>query len=113
MAIRSTQAALAALLLAVAGGAQAADDAPVIRLSPEEIARIQAEAEAKPAPAAAPDREPRRLHGEFGASIGTGGSRDVFGALDMPIGDDGQALISGGAARELRQRPFRRNLDRR
>ncbi|MDO9487504.1 MAG: hypothetical protein Q7J32_03950 [Sphingomonadaceae bacterium] len=115
MAIRSTRTIVAALLLGAAAGAHAADDAPVIRLSPEEIARIQAEAEAKPSGAAvAPDREPRRIHGEVGASIGTGGSRDVFGALNMPLGEDGQALISGGSsARDLPRRPVRRNLDRR
>lgn len=115
MSLRSTHLILAALALAAAAGAQAAEDARVIRLSPEEIAHIQAEAEARPpAGETTQERAPRRIHGEVGASIGTGGSRDVFGALNMPLGEDGQALISGGtSARELPQRPVRRNLDRR
>lgn len=115
MAIRSTHALLAAMLFASgAAVAQAAEPAPVIRLSPEEIARIQAEAEARPPSAPATrERERRRLSGEFGASIGTGGWRDIYGAINTPLGEDGQALISGGAERALPQRPVRRNLDRR
>ncbi len=113
--LRSTCIATALLGLAFAGGAQAADDASVIRLSPAEIARIQAEADARATAApATPDRAPRRIHGEIGASIGTGGSRDLYGALNMPLGEDGQAMVSGAtSARELPQRPVRRNLDRR
>ena len=68
--LRSTCIATALLGLAFAGGAQAADDASVIRLSPAEIARIQAEADARATAApATPDRAPRRIHGEIGASI--------------------------------------------
>ncbi len=113
----STRAALGLLMLAIAAGAHAADDAPVIRLSPAEIARIQAEAEAEaraPVGAAARDRTPRRIHGEVAASIGTGGSRDLHGALNMPLGDDGRAMVSGTtSSRDQPQRPLRRNLDRR
>lgn len=32
---------------------------------------------------------PRAVHGEFGASIGTGGYRNVYGVADIPVGQTG------------------------
>lgn len=103
--------ALAALLLTVAAHA---DPAAVIRLSPEEIARVQAEAEQRAEPAATETADSKpRIHGEVGMSIGTGGAREIYGAANMPLGADGQAQISGSDQRWPQQRPVRRNADRR
>lgn len=114
MAMRSSEARLAAMILAAgAAVAQAAEPAPVIRLSPDEIAAIQAEAEARPAtPRVAGETPRQRLSGEFGVSIGTG-SQDIYGAINTPLGEEGRPPVAGGVPRDLPQRPLRRNLDRR
>lgn len=36
----------------------------------------------------------RSVHGEFGAMIGTGGARGVFGTAAIPIGDNAGAVVS-------------------
>ncbi len=97
----------------LAGAAHAAPDT-VIRLTPEQIAAIHAEAEAAGKPAGAPESEARenRIHGEVGMSIGTGGAREISGAINTPLGTDGQAIISGSTGRWPRP-PIVRNADRR
>lgn len=39
------------------------------------------------------ERPSRRIHGEVGAMIGTGGTRGLFGTVLAPIGDSGFASI--------------------
>lgn len=103
--------ALIPLLLAAAAQA---DPATVIRLTPEQIAAIQAEAEAAGKSASVSDAEGRenRVHGEVAVSVGTGGAREISGAINTPLGADGQATISGDARRWPRP-PIVRNADRR
>ncbi len=36
----------------------------------------------------------RRIHGEMGVAVGTGGYRSVFGAADLPLGQDGHFAFS-------------------
>ncbi|MFC3711343.1 hypothetical protein ACFOMD_02095 [Sphingoaurantiacus capsulatus] len=98
------------LLLAAAPALAAEGD--TIRLSPEEIARIDAEAEARARAAPAEAEPKRRVHGEVEMSVGTGGSYGLGGAVNLPVGEHGAAALYGHTER-LPQRPMRRNLDRR
>jgi hypothetical protein len=41
----------------------------------------------------------RRIHGEVGFSIGTGGTRSVFGTTMVPLGDDAAAAFSFSTGR--------------
>jgi hypothetical protein len=41
----------------------------------------------------------RRVHGEVGFSVGTGGMRSVFGSTVMPLGDTGTAAFSFSTGR--------------
>ena len=86
------------LLLLVAAPC-AAQPGTVYRLTPDEIAKVA------PAPAADPlfDRSlfdetvitrDRRIHGEVGAFVGSGGARGVFGSAAVPLGSDGFAAFS-------------------
>lgn len=69
--------------------------ADVVRLSPQEreaaieqgAARAARDAEL----AGAPDR---KIHGEMGVEIGTGGTRAVYGSAIMPLGDTGMAAVA-------------------
>lgn len=36
----------------------------------------------------------RQIHGSFGAMIGTGGTRGVFGTAQIPLGENADASIS-------------------
>ncbi|MFZ4690145.1 MAG: hypothetical protein ACOYLS_12965 [Polymorphobacter sp.] len=36
----------------------------------------------------------KRIHGEFGMFIGTGGARGIFGATEVPLGEHGAAQFS-------------------
>lgn len=103
--------ALTALLL---GAAVHAEPGTVTRLTPEQIAAIQAEAEAAGSAAEGAEAEPGRdrIHGEVGVSIGSGGAREISGAINTPLGANGQATISGDARRWPRP-PIVRNADRR
>lgn len=40
------------------------------------------------------DEQPRRMHGEVSAGIGTGGYRDFAAAVSMPIGENGTLNLS-------------------
>jgi hypothetical protein len=104
---------IALLLLGAAAAPALAADGEVIRLSPEEIARLDADAErrARRAPAAdAPDGD--RVRGEVELSVGSGGAHGLGGAINLPLGEHGAAGLYGHTQRAP-QRPVRRNLDRR
>jgi hypothetical protein len=49
----------------------------------------------------APERaaQDRRIHGEIGLTIGTGGTRSVFGATMVPLGEDAAAAFSFSTGR--------------
>ena len=74
-----------------------AAEAPAQRLSQAEVDKILAEAKEKPElPGIARDR---RVHGEFGVEVGTGGYRAAYGAIAVPIGERGGATLSFETAR--------------
>lgn len=62
------------------------------RLSPAEVQKILDQAAARRELAV--DPEPRRIEGELGVAIGTGGYREAFGTAVVPLGQDGTAIIS-------------------
>lgn len=62
------------------------------RLSPAEVQKILDQATARRDLAG--DPEPRRIEGELGVAIGTGGYREAFGTAVVPLGQDGTAIIS-------------------
>lgn len=72
-----------------------AAQADVVRLSPQEreaaieqgAARAARDAEL----AGAPDR---KIHGEMGVEIGTGGTRAAYGSAVVPLGDTGAAAFA-------------------
>ena len=82
--------------------------APIVderRLSPAEVERILEEAARK---RVAADKPPARvIEGEVGVTIGTGGTREVFGTAVVPIGNEATAIISIDAG-ESRHNPYRR-----
>lgn len=89
----------AAVLLVLAAAPCAAQPGTVYRLTPDEIAK------ASQAPVVDPlfdrslfdeteVRRDRRVHGEVGAFVGTGGARGVFGSAAVPLGDSGFAAFS-------------------
>ena len=109
------KATIAAVALAVAGPAFAAEPvaapaaAPgtVYRLSPDEIAQIDPKPLAQDPKLAydplfdrslfAPGeavRTDRRPHGEVGAFVGTGGARGIYGTTTVPVGENGSASFS-------------------
>lgn len=85
---------LVALALIVAPGlaAERVATADVRRLSPVEVKAILDAAAARREADIVP--ETRRVEGEVGVAIGTGGYREVFGTAVVPIGKDGAAIVS-------------------
>lgn len=83
-----TIALLAAALLAAPAAA-----GQVYELTPEQrdAALFSAPSDDGAAPLV---RKDRAIHGEVGATIGTGGTRGLFGTAFVPLGDDGMAIIS-------------------
>ena len=81
------------------------------RLSPAEVQQILDKAaqkrEATTAKAVAP-APARPIEGEVGMSIGSGGTREVFGTAVVPVGADGVAIISFDSVESDRQRHRRR-----
>jgi hypothetical protein len=57
------------------------------RLLDEAVERRELLEEALPAPK-------RRVHGEVGVAIGTGGFRSIYGSSVVPIGEEGSAAIA-------------------
>lgn len=107
-----------ALLVAAAlAGPALAAEPRIYRLSPAAIEAAKAEASLQPersarlprqaadAPPtrlgseAAPDGRDRRIHGEAGIFIGSGGARGVFGTALLPLGDSGSAVMSFESSR--------------
>lgn len=95
------QAVVAAVLLLGGGGASAqAPSQPasqVYRLSPEEVLRLQRESTERAADYSTDQfARPRdgKVHGEVGVGIGTGGYRSLYGALGVPLGEDGSAAFA-------------------
>lgn len=67
----------------------------VHRLSPEEVKRILADAAEKPRLMSDEAGGPsKKVHGEMGIMIGTGGARAAYGTAVVPLGDQGVAAIS-------------------
>ena len=62
------------------------------RLSPADVQKILDAAAARRETVG--DPEPRRIEGEMGVAIGTGGYREAFGTAVVPLGKDGTAIIS-------------------
>ena len=103
---------LAASLAVLAGPALAADSgadgAPVSTASQTTDQKIAAWLNDKPAPLSAagtdgadeplrdnPDGRPdRRIHGEVGAGIGTGGYRSAYGVVNIPIGKSSSVTVA-------------------
>ncbi|WP_136163387.1 hypothetical protein [Sphingomonas flavalba] len=99
-----------ALAQAVDGATDAEAPAHVIRLTPEQREAAMADGSEKKVDAALAqatgggavdddaldgiDRPDRRVHGEVGFMIGTGGTRGFYGAAAIPLGDNAGAMIS-------------------
>jgi hypothetical protein len=56
-------------------------------------------ADDQPGPDAPPPPRDRRIHGEVGAAIGTGGYRSAYGVVQMPVGKSGSATIAVATGR--------------
>lgn len=96
--------ASAALLACVAGGAAQAAD--VYALTPDQKAEaLQSGAVARPDDATIAGSGALPIHGEFGALIGTGGMRSVYGTAAIPIGENGGAIVSFENSRFGQRRP--------
>ena len=81
------------------------------RLSPAEVQQILDKAalkDAVPAAKAVTSAPARPIEGEVGMSIGTGGTREVFGTAVVPVGADGVAIISIDAGESRRDTKRRR-----
>jgi hypothetical protein len=83
-----------ALAAVAAGPALAGEGGEIIRLTPEQQTEALASAREPADNALAPGGGDRRMHGEVGAMIGTGGARAVFGTAAVPLGDHGGVLLS-------------------
>ena len=81
------------------------------RLSPAEVQQILDKAaqkrEATTAKAVTP-APARPIEGEVGVTIGTGGTREVFGTAIVPVGAEGMAIISIDAGESRRNTKRRR-----
>ena len=83
------------------------------RMSAAEVERIlDAAALKREAPAARPvakDPAPARpIEGEVGVSIGSGGTREMFGTAVVPVGAEGVAILSIDSDLSNRHRSRRR-----
>ena len=117
LAAISIMATAAVLAASAAGATEPVAPAPVqaatqpgkvYRLTPEQIAGINADPTPQPpltydalfdkslfpSPDDAAPRRDRKMHGEVGAFVGSDGSRGVFGATTVPLGDTGSASFS-------------------
>jgi hypothetical protein len=96
-----------ALLLPAAASAQVSANGEV-RLTPEQVEQVLAEAAAKRhagdvplewrkqtlSPNAAEASPARPVHGEMGFSVGTGSYRSAFGTAVIPLGNEGAASFT-------------------
>lgn len=91
-----------AVLLAVPALAVPALAAPTaVRLSPAQIEAAQRSGEqrnrAAEALALLPDadaRPDRKIHGEVGVAVGSGGYNSLYGTVETPLGENGSAAFS-------------------
>lgn len=98
--------AATALALAIGAPAFAADPVPastdsgtVYRLIPEEVDAAVADA-SRHGDALLPELPgANRIHGMVGAMIGTGGTRGIFGAADIPVSDSVIVSVAVESAR--------------
>ena len=77
------------------------------RLSAAEVERIL-DAAAQKREASAGKAPARPIEGEIGVSVGSGGTREMFGTAIVPVGEQGVAIISIDSAESDRQRHRRR-----
>ena len=83
---------VSALILGLTAGRAWADDT-IVALSP--TARAAAIESAANRDDALPlNGDPRKIHGEIGMEIGTGGYRALYGTTVIPIGQTGSAAFS-------------------
>jgi hypothetical protein len=82
-----------AILAATATAGAAARAADVYALTPAQKAQALHAAEGTDERIVDGDGGPS-IHGEFGALIGTGGTRSVYGTAAIPIGESGGAIVS-------------------
>ena len=80
---------------APAGEAAPADAPGMLRLSEaEKEDLLDAAVEKREAAEEALPEERRKVHGEVGFAIGTGGFRSIYGTSAVPLGENGMAVIS-------------------
>lgn len=98
---KTLAAGLALWLFPLTATAQTADvtasGGTVRRLTPEQIETAKEAGASKKAGNVwdrAKDVPDRKIHGEVGFGIGTGGYRSIFGAVVAPIGDNGIVALS-------------------
>ena len=89
---------VAAMMIAAPALAESAPEGTVVRLSPK-AAEQAIEAGASSAVsdddmAMIENDYDRRIHGEVGMMIGTGGARGMFGTAAIPLGDNAGAIVS-------------------
>ena len=77
------------------------------RLSAAEVERIL-DAAAQKREASAAKAPARPIDGEVGVSIGSGGTREMFGTAIVPVGEQGVAIISIDSAESNRNRSRKR-----
>jgi hypothetical protein len=98
---------LLALLIAAPANAQLYALTPAEKTAAIEAASRRPDADN---PALLPSLPPdRRIHGEVGAMIGSGGARGFYGVVGVPLGERGSAIISYAETRLPRfygQGPF-------
>jgi hypothetical protein len=75
----------------------APNTAQIVRLTPEQKAELAAagtEEKADMALAQARAGGDRQIHGSIGTMIGTGGARGIYGTAQVPLGENGEAVIA-------------------
>ena len=81
--------------------AQSADIPPssdIVTLTPEQREAALEAGAARAAADLSGGAGDRRVHGEMGVEIGTGGARSIYGTAVVPIGQNGVAAFSYGQA---------------
>ena len=84
------------LFLVFAAFAATASQAETVRLTPEQAeAAIEAGAAKARRAEGLPDNPvlDRRVHGEVGVAVGTGGYRSIYGVVGVPLGDSGGLVL--------------------
>lgn len=106
--LSASAAATGAAREAVPGAASAKPLDPVIRLTPEQVEDVLAEAGRKPE--VVDDGHPfgTSIHGVMGFEVGSDGARAAFGAATIPLGDDAVANVYYETSRSPTYRRLRR-----